>query len=300
MGFPKTFSEVKSTANLYLDLARPYNALPALLSFAIGYYFYKPPSAWFDFLIGFTVVALLHSAFTMQNDLYDMDVDKANKRQTPLMNGLIPVASLRQVIINLFFVSLVISWFSSNKLYCLIFVLAYAGIAWAYNSRPFSGSRRPIISILLLGLFYTLLPLSFGLALGNNNPTTGFVVFCLLMTVIRFSISILKDFKDATGDRKHRKRTFYLAFGRKPTIVVSNLLGWIGYSLVSLMLARRFFGKLPLALIYLIIFVAIVNIINRTSLFRTSNEKTLTRIFQKSFTAESYFEAMILVCLISL
>jgi 4-hydroxybenzoate polyprenyltransferase len=296
MEFTGVYKDAKASAGHYIDLARTYNASAALLSFALGYFFYSPSVSWFNFFLGFIVVAILHSAFTMQNDLYDLDVDTANNRKTPLINGKITKNALQKVIFNLFLISIVIIWFSTLNLYGLAFVLVYTAVAWLYNSPKFSASRRPVVSIVLLGLLYTLLPLIFGLIVGGNSFTRMFLLFAAVITGIRVSISILKDFKDAKGDRKYNKRTFYLVFGRKPVIYISCALALICYPLVSLLLITH--KRLSLILIGGIIVAAFLNAINRLTLLRALKEERLTRIFQKSFIFENYFEAIILVCLL--
>jgi 4-hydroxybenzoate polyprenyltransferase len=298
MDFSKVYADTKAAINPYLDLARPYNAPAALLPFAIGYYFYHPVAAWYNFLIGFVAVALLHSVFTMQNDLRDLDVDIANRRDTPLTNGLVTPGALRQVIFNTVLAALLISWFSSGKWYCLIFILTYSSLAWVYNSPPWSGSRRPVASILLLGVLYALLPLSFGLAVSGNHLTGEFLLFAALVVSIKMSVSVLKDFKDAKGDRQHRKRTFYLVFGRKSVVFISSLVAVVCYPMTTLLVLRHNSANLVSAAHGLLVLAAAANIINRLSLFGTTSEKSLTRIFQKSFMGEHYFEGAVLACLL--
>jgi 4-hydroxybenzoate polyprenyltransferase len=298
MDFSKVYADTKATISPYLDLARPYNATAALLAFSVGYYFYHPVAAWPNFLVGFVVVALLHSAFTMQNDLYDLDVDIANRRGTPLTNGLVTQGALRQVIFNTVLVSLLISWFSSEKWYCLAFILTYVCVAWGYNSPPWFGSRRPVMSIFLLGLLYALLPLSFGLASSGNHLTNEFLLFGALLVGIRMSVSILKDFKDVKGDRQHHKRTFYLVFGRKPVVFISGFLAIACYPITAVLVLRHNSANLISVAHGLLALAVAVNIINRLTLLGASSEKVLTRIFQRSFIGENYFEGAILVCLL--
>jgi 4-hydroxybenzoate polyprenyltransferase len=281
----------------YLDLARPYNSAAALLSFACGYCFYAPLVSWVNFLLGLIVVVLVHSAFTMQNDLNDVDVDMANGRETALTMGIVKTSVLKQVIGNMVLASLVIAWFGSHKTYYLGFILAYGGLAYAYNSPPFYASRKPVVSIALLGSLYALIPLFFGILASGNDVTRRFVVFAAAMTLTRLSISILKDFKDAKGDKRHGKRTFYLSYGRKATILISGCLALLGYPLVAVAVAwQRDLSELFAGLLAL---GALATLTYRLRLFSAAGESQLAGVFRRSFMIENYFGSLILLCLLA-
>jgi 4-hydroxybenzoate polyprenyltransferase len=297
MEFREIYNDIQSAIRPYADLARPYNSVAALFSFAIGYYFYSPTVVWINFLIGFIVVALIHSAFTMQNDLYDLAIDKFNQRTTPLIGGTIKPKVLSQVITYTIFVALILSWFSSHKLYCLYFIFLYSVLAIAYNTPPIFGSRRPVTSIALLGPLYSTLPLYFGLALSGNHFTVEILIFSILHMLIRISISILKDFKDTKGDRHFHKHTFYLTYGRKAAVGISIALALTGYALLF-WAVLKLKGASFLALTALFL-AALINITNRTKLVTEISEKGLARRFQKSFLYQHLFDGAILLCLLT-
>jgi 4-hydroxybenzoate polyprenyltransferase len=293
MEFIRTHKEILNTVKPYVDLARPYNATAAMLAFACGYYFYRPAVAWFNAVLGLVLVILLHSVSTMQNDLQDMDVDLANKRVTPLTTKAVDPQSLRFVILQTVFLSLVLAWFCTHKLYALVYSLIYLFFSWLYDNPPFFGSRRPLASIALLGPLYALFPAFFGILLSGNSVDARFIYFALLLTLNRLSISILKDFKDSKGDREVGKRTFYLTFGRKPVVLFSSFAAVVYYPLICLLL--------PAHHIFIILLVAgaALNLVNRLSLLKTNSEKRLNSIFQKSFIGENYFEVIVLLCLLA-
>ncbi|MBI1857031.1 UbiA prenyltransferase family protein [Candidatus Saccharibacteria bacterium] len=293
MGSSKTIKEAVAAASYFIDLARPYNAPAALLPFFISYFFYDPVVNWQDIIVGFLLIVILHSVFTIQNDILDLEIDKSNHRSTPLTNGLVSSQSLRQTMINLYIVSVFIASFGSNKELNIGFVLLYSALAWAYNSPPIQASRRPILSITLLGFLYSALLLAFGFLLSGRGIN---VLILVLFMLARMSISILKDFKDAPGDKKNNKRTFYLVYGQTATKTFSLLMAAICYPLIIwLIVSHLELGGLAISAL---VFIGFVNIYNRLLLLKTDSESQLAKIFRKSFWLENYYETMVLVCLV--
>jgi 4-hydroxybenzoate polyprenyltransferase len=294
------FKDILSTLRPYAELSRPYNSIAAILSFTIGYYFYYPQvssgKVWIDFLLGTIVVVLLHSDYTMQNDLYDIEIDKFNKRTTPLINGTIKPVTLYRVIVYTVLAALFIASFSDNKIYGLCFVMFYSAFAIIYNGPPFLGSRRPS-SILLLGFIYSTIPLWYGVTIGGNSITKAVLVVSLLHLLIRMSISILKDFKDTKGDRHYNKRTFFVTYGRNLTVNISVALALVGYLLIIYSLYKI---KNPGTIVLTVLVItALINLVNRFRLIGQNSEKGLARIFQKSFLYQHLFDGAILLCLLT-
>ena len=105
--------------------------------------------------------------------------------------------------------------------------ITYYVISWLYNSRPYQASHRPVASIVLLGMAYGLIP--FLLGNGLTGITWALLLLGISWAIVRASLSILKDYKDAPGDAKSNKRTFLLSFGNRLTVRISLVLALIGY-----------------------------------------------------------------------
>lgn len=300
MGSNPTTVSVNTSVQHYLELSRPFNAVAALLSCAVGFVFYNPSSNWFIVGFGLLVVLILHSVFTVQNDVYDLEIDIANKRKNAFTEQKISKASLERFILCGIVAALGVSIYQQQKLSFLAFIGLYSLVAWSYNAPPFSLSRRPVWSIIILVLFYALLPLVFGLKLSGNGFSGMFYLLCLAMSLQRFSISMLKDYKDVFGDKKFGKNTFLLVYGHRMTAIISLsfcMAGYVGvFFVLSTMVPAE--GSISLyAALSALALLAILNTRRRLGLVRTTDNKALATIFRQSFVAENQFNLLLILCL---
>ena len=294
-----TFSNSQTYIQPYLELSRPYNAVAALLTFAVGFVFYAPHHSWLIMALGLLVILLLHSSFTVQNDVYDYEIDLANKRKSALTKKRVTKAALQRFVWYSVLAALAASAYNQQKLYFLGFILLFVFLAWCYNCPPLFLSRRPVWSILLLALYYASTPFLFGFTLGGNGSGLAVILFCVALSVQRFSVSILKDYKDVAGDKKHGKQTFLLAYGHRAVALLSILgcaLGYLGVFGVLLLHFRPHRVGAYLALSALLVVVAI-NIHRRLKLWNNHDNADLTELFSQSFRGENQCNAVLVVCL---
>jgi 4-hydroxybenzoate polyprenyltransferase len=204
----------------------------------------------------------------------------------------------RQVIVFLTSGTLVLASLSQQKLTLLIFILIYTTVGWLYNARPFQLSHRPILSIVFLGIYYALLPCLFGLLLSGNSLTPLFIIFLICYSLCRCSISLLKDYKDVTGDKKHHKHTFLLTYGQRRVALISTVIGLTAYpTIYALILFKSPHTTIAFIALGGLAIIGFMNCINRLQLTKTQDNKKLNRIFQKAFTGENYFSGFLLLCL---
>ena len=151
-----------------------------------------------------------------------------------------------------------------------------------------------------MGLCYGALPFIYGYLLANGNfKSAGFLLMALFWFLTRVSTAIMKDYKDATGDRLFNKKTFYLRYGGDMTAwvsIITSTIAYIGVVAVLLLLEPKtivLFITLALASL-----LASRNIMLRLSLTKTRSEKRLNSIFHKSVFRHNQFEAAVLLCLV--
>lgn len=178
------------------------------------------------------LVVLLNSIAIIWNDIEDRRIDADNDRPEVSRQTQSQLRQLKIGVGLLLAVSLCLAWIISSLVGWLCFLVI--GVTWAYNSRPFQASRRPIASIILLSGAGAFLPFLLGAALGGFTSTVW--VAGVTWWVGRISLSLLKDYKDVKGDAKHSKKTFLLRFGARRVAWISLLTFLLGYGLfVSLL-----------------------------------------------------------------
>lgn len=173
------------------------------------------------------VIILLNSVAIIWNDIEDRRIDADNDRPEVSRQTESQLRQLKISIGLLLSVSLCLAWIIGSSVGWLC--IAAIVVTWAYNSRPFQASRRPIASIIVLSGAGALLPFLFGAALGELSSTVW--IAGLYWWVGRISLSVLKDYKDVKGDAKHSKKTFLLRYGAQRVAWVSLLTFLLGYGL---------------------------------------------------------------------
>jgi 4-hydroxybenzoate polyprenyltransferase len=275
----------------FLKLARLENSLLPVIALAAGFTAAKADN--YPKLILITLILVLaHSVVTIWNDIADEVSDKHNNitrisdlKRSGAYNTLrwIVGSSVASIIVLLIFLP-----FSTKVLACLSLLLG-----WAYNVRPVQASRRPVLSIVLLGLAYGLIPFLLGASLGDISWPVIFLATG--WTIGRSSLSLLKDYKDAKGDVAAQKRTFLLVYGGTPTARLSFGLALISYLACISVVAIHVHHASTAA--FLLIPVAIWLLYERARLFRAQQYSRLDRIFHDCIRYQLIFDGLVVVCL---
>lgn len=210
-----------------LKLIRPQNGLIIALSFATGWLWFAAPAP--GLWIGMALVYLLHSAGTIRNDVVDQEADRLNMPDRPLVSQGLSLLSAEAFFWGFMLLAITLSLFG-GKAFFVWGLLIYV-VGWLYNEPPYLASHRPLMSIILLILYFTLLPLLFGAWVSsgqlpfNNLPTL--LVFTGL-SLSRGATSIFKDYKDVVGDQATGKITFLLRYGSRVTSLTGLIFSSIG------------------------------------------------------------------------
>lgn len=184
-----------------------------------------------DLFLLFIVVVILNSIAMVWNDIEDRQVDADNGRPELVNSSATSLHRLKMCILFFASVSLLLSWLVNITAFIL--AIASLGVIWAYNSKPFQVSRRPIVSIFTLSGAGALLPYLFGLSLGSI--AVYMLIAGLFWWLGRISLSVLKDYKDARGDARHQKKTFLLCYGAHKVAwvsIISLIIGYAGFIII--------------------------------------------------------------------
>lgn len=278
-------------------LGRPANVtLPALVMLT-GFVLGGGSLYGTDWLLLVLVAAgfLLHSGFTIANDLSDRDVDIDNDVQTIITKGssndrrAVRIAAVAMIVLG---AGLTLLLPPAVQISMWLMGLLAVG----YNFRPFLLSRRPIGSIVALGLLYGVLPFFVGYFMYGTQLSPFVIALALFWGMARASISILKDFKDVKGDKKHGKQTFLLRFGRATTITASSTLAVVGLVGVSIVGLQAVNSAWWLAYVVTLIIACGFIVQKRVRLVRTMGKEN--EIFHELLKIQILFDASVLVWLL--
>jgi 4-hydroxybenzoate polyprenyltransferase len=165
--------------NGLVQLTRPENASGSALTYLIGYFF-AASGIKAELFIGLFILLLLHSFATVQNDIEDFEIDRANKRTGILQDNSITLNQARLFCKLLVAAAVVLAVFSDQKRLNFIVIVGLSIVAGFYNLNPVRASKRPVTSIAFMGLCYGALPLIYGYLVGGGKFSAKFILLgCL-------------------------------------------------------------------------------------------------------------------------
>lgn len=161
-------------------------------------------------------------ATNMFNEVFDVEADKFNKPNRPIVSKKITRESAFLLSSALFILALVWSFFLSINIFYLTTIAVFFGIA--YSLPHVRLKDHALTSMITLGSGYGfLIPISPWVLFSEGEVLTG-----LLITIISFTwffgTTNFKDFKDVTGDKVKGSKTLPLTVGIKKTITLMMLL----------------------------------------------------------------------------
>lgn len=243
--------------------------------------------------VAIVVTILANSAMTVWNDIDDMEVDAANGR--PYIQSIYRSRDYYNVVLLLvlFIVAAFIIGYFFLPLASVGLLAVTMLLGWMYNSPPLQASRRPIASVLFLSLTGAFFPFLIGLSLGSI--TVFGLWFAVWWWLSRASLSILKDYKDAQGDMKHKKKTFLLVYGGRRVGQVSILLFFVGTAGVvaqATMIAVQWVVLPTVAIAAFLLFE------RRGLLLRSASYQQLNTLFQRVAFHQILFDTVVITWLI--
>jgi 4-hydroxybenzoate polyprenyltransferase len=276
----------------YALLSRPYNSLAPILLLCIGALFSQAPFVELTFAI--VVAILIHSATSILNDVEDAPVDKTNLVDSPLQKGSVSLQTAVLVGYGLFLVAICISIITLPLITsCIFLILIFLG--WTYNSKPFQFSRKPIGSIVVLGISYGLIPVIVGLSIGGRLSVWAAIFLTIFLALIRTSLSILKDYKDAVGDSKHNKKTFLLVYGRTAVQRITLVFAFIGYIGATLIVGILIRGPIYFTVIAFLLSAWLIY--ERTKFNPRKSYEQLNRQFHRCLALQLIFDGYLILWL---
>lgn len=176
---------------------------------------------WGVTLVPIALFSLLTGGVYVQNQLYDVEGDRANGKLFLLAEGLVSVIEARWITAILFFVAVVGGWFYSFWLGVILSLSFVLGIA--YNVAPFRFKDRPYAGYLYNALIYGVVVFLVGW--GAVAPITS---EALLATIPYFfgvgAIYLNTTLPDIPGDRANGKMTLGVIWGFKGTAYAACVL----------------------------------------------------------------------------
>jgi len=231
----------------------------------------------FIIFVGWIVFLASYGVVVIWNDIADEKIDKANNRKdTPLATGLLTQHEAKFYLI----ISSIVASLSAFLLhpFALIWVGIYLVFGWLYSGRP-KFKDRSFLALTILALCYGIMPWVLGLVTTSTPVTTEIIIVIVASFVFVFSIISLKDFRDYEGDKKYKKMTVLVTYGKLRThqiIVTGTSLAYI--ILTVLCFSRQLYLLAFAGLILATLNFSILNQVMTNTHFRNTFGK-ISRVF---------------------
>jgi len=170
-------------------------------------------------LLGNLTLSLLSMAATalsayIYNDIIDVEIDRVNRRNRPLVTGEASQNHARNIVIFLGMIGLTSALIINSKVFLLM--LTFFTLCFLYSFPRSNLKRKFLIRDLTIATGTAITYLIGSVAVGIISAPI------LLMAVVGFvvalSASILKDFGDIIGDEIHKIKTLPIVWGPTQTI----------------------------------------------------------------------------------
>lgn len=174
----------------------------------------------------FLIIAVTIHANSV-NDYADRDIDRINLKNAtdrPLVSQDISLGEFWTIHFASGVVALLLSFFYGTP--AVFLTLGVLIVGYIYSLKPFRLAYRPIASPLLLSAAYVYY--SFPLGYLSADVHKGYPWLLSFGLYLGFVARLLlKDFRDAKGDKQHGKVTFLLRYGATRTCIASGIFWFL-------------------------------------------------------------------------
>ena len=243
-------------------MSRPVNIVIAMVTLSIGYYLLSAMPTQ-DMGISWTTLVLQTLGFAcaigfanIQNDIWDLETDRLNRPERPLVSGKVPMGVAQKAWVVLLVLGIACgiaeslvteTGFTSAIFFVLLTVLLVAYNKWLKHIPLLKNMTVAFLCAtpLILCLFYpTGLKASIESTLGISNKIGLLypaMLFAFLLTTAR---EIYKDLEDETGDLKAGIMTFPLIAGAPTARRLAGLICLFTWAILPLPVAQGYYPML--------------------------------------------------------
>ncbi len=153
------------------------------------------------------------------NDMIDMEVDKINAPQRPLVSQSMNKTDVQILFILLNFGGMTIGYYIGT--HAFLITIAELVLGMTYSMKPFNFKDRFLAKTLVIGGGGMLASIFGGIATNNVNGTV--IYAATLFIIFLFTTSPINDLADYVGDKTQKRRTIPIIIGSKNTIKLAIL-----------------------------------------------------------------------------
>lgn len=217
---------------IYWELMRPFTLLAPAIGFLSGAVMAaRSLPAPISFL-GALCAVILNGASNVNNQYFDLQIDRINKPHRPLPSGKISPKKAIVWALTLYSVTIFLSYLVNLRFF--IIVLAAVFITFFYSAPPFRFKKYGIIANLSIALPRGVLLIVAGWVSVKSSFTIEPWFIGGIFGLFLLGAATTKDFKDIEGDRKYGINTLPVIYGVINTIKIVSPFFVLPFLLVPL------------------------------------------------------------------
>ncbi|MDO8602516.1 MAG: UbiA family prenyltransferase [Candidatus Omnitrophota bacterium] len=217
---------------IYLELIRPFTLIAPMVGFLSGAIIASGAAPNIYCFLGALSAAILNAASNVNNQYFDLEIDKVNKPFRPLPSGKISKMATILFACMLYCISLALSLFINLQLFFIILITAV--ITFFYSAPPLRIKQYPFMSNIAIalprGMFLIVAGWSAVKSAFNIEPWFIGLIFALYLT----GAATTKDFSDIKGDSQFGIKTLPILYGPEKAAKIISPFLYIPFMLIPL------------------------------------------------------------------
>ncbi len=241
------------------------------------------------------IVACWDMGINVINHYSDWHLDEVNNKRSNLHKYL-----LKEELLALYLIFLIgsfsIAFFllkPSPYFYIVLLVEVIFGVSYSMYAKV---KEKFVINYLWIAVMYGFLSFLMGFFGANSasNNLANYLPIIIFITLLYFSISIVKDYSDMKGDAEEHRKTLPLTFGVKKTLQIQYIMITSAYMILILFIVLGYVNVLLLST--LIFYLTIIIILSKIS--KTKDTKYMRKISFYTKVNTMALDALIIIVLV--
>lgn len=236
---------------IYLELLRPFTLIAPIVGFLSGAIIASRALPDIRVLMGALSAVILNAASNVNNQYFDLEIDRINKPFRALPSKRISKRNAIFIAFILYSCALTLSWSINLQFFSIVLITAI--ITFFYSAPPFRIKKYPFISNVFIalprGMFLIVAGWSLFKSIFSIEPWFIGLIFSLYLT----GAVTTKDFSDIKGDRQFGIITLPVLYGPERSAKIISPFFYIPFLLIPLGIILKIIRPmaLPLTLISL-------------------------------------------------
>ena len=199
-----------------IQISRPVNVLIAMISILVGAIITGTFQPLFQIVIACFSGGLIMAGANTINDVFDIEIDRINQPNRPLVLGKLTPEQARIIAWWEFGIGVSLSLFINWLALVISLLVSFLIFLYSYKFK-----RLPLIGNFTVSLATAMAFIYGGIAVNRVRLT---LVPAVLAFLYHFGREIIKDVQDMKGDRHDNAKTLPLVYGERTALITTTII----------------------------------------------------------------------------